>query len=113
MVIEEIAELTVSTGLSKEQKQIVENTNRLLDKIARLGRAYGIHLIIGTQRPDANILPGQTKANCDVRICGRADNTLSMIILDNTDAADRIPKDSRGRFLTNSGLEFQGYWIDI
>lgn len=113
MVIDEIAELTVSTGLSKEQKQIVENTNRLLDKIARLGRAYGIHLIIGTQRPDANILPGQTKANCDVRICGRADNTLSMIILDNTDAADRIPKDSRGRFLTNSGLEFQGYWIDI
>jgi len=37
---------------------------------------------------------------------------LSQIILDNTDAADKIPKNSQGRFLTNSGEVFQGYWLD-
>jgi S-DNA-T family DNA segregation ATPase FtsK/SpoIIIE len=58
-------------------------------------------------------LPGQVKNNCDIRICGRADNVLSMIILDNTDAADRISKDKRGRFLMQDGTEFQGYWINL
>lgn len=111
VVLDEIAELTDTTGLDKEHKEIVYRTIAHLSTIARMGRAYGIHLIVGTQRPDANILPGQIKNNCDIRICGRADNTLSMIILDNTDAANRISKGSHGRFLTNDGTEFQGFWL--
>ena len=111
IVLDEIAELTDTTGLDKEHKEMVHTTIALLSTLARMGRAYGIHLLVGTQRPDANILPGQIKNNCDVRICGRADNTLSIIILDNADAADKIPKDSRGRFLTNDGTEFQGFWM--
>lgn len=43
---------------------------------------------------------------------GRADNVLSQIILDSTDAADLIAKSSQGRFLTNSGKIFQAYWFD-
>ena len=31
------------------------------------------------------------------------------IILDNTDAADLIPKDARGRFLLHDGTIFQAY----
>ena len=80
--------------------------------LARLGRAFGIHLILATQRPDANILPGQIKNNLDFRVCGRADNVLSQIILDNTSAADQIPKDARGRFITGDGTVFQGYLFD-
>lgn len=113
IVLDEIAELTDTTGLDKEHKEMVHTTIALLSTLARMGRAYGIHLLVGTQRPDANILPGQIKNNCDVRICGRADNTLSIIILDNADAADKIPKDSRGRFLTNDGTEFQGFWMPM
>ena len=80
--------------------------------IARQGRAFGIHLILATQRPDANIIPGQIKNNIDFRVCGRADNVLSQIVLDNTDANSKIPKDSQGRFLTNSNTVFQAYWFD-
>ena len=45
-------------------------------------------------------------------MCGRADNVLSQIILDNTGAADLIPKDARGRFLLHDGTVFQAYWLD-
>lgn len=37
---------------------------------------------------------------------------LSQIILDNTSAADQIPKDARGRFITGDGTVFQAYWFD-
>ena len=69
-------------------------------------------MILATQRPDANILPGQIKNNLDFRVCGRADTTLSQIILDNSSAADQIPKDARGRFITGDGTVFQDYLFD-
>lgn len=106
---DEVAELLDKTGLSKEGKEKIDEIVGYLATIARQGRAFGLHLVLATQRPDANILPGQIKNNIDCRICGRADNVLSTIILDNTDAADQIPKDAQGRFLTNDGTLFQGF----
>lgn len=100
------------TGLTKEQKELVGQIENKLSTIARQGRAFGVHLILATQRPDANIIPGQIKNNMDCRICGRADNVLSQIILDDTSAADQIPKDARGRFLLHDGTVFQGYLFD-
>lgn len=110
--IDEVAEILDKTGLNKEQKQNISEIESKLSTIARLGRAFGIHLILATQRPDANILNGQIKNNIDVRVCGRADDVLSQIILDKTDASDLIPKDAQGRFLTNDDVLFQGYWFD-
>ena len=109
---DELAEMLDKTGLTKEQKEIVVKIEGLLGTIARQGRAFGIHLILATQRPDSNILNGQIKNNINCRICGRADNVLSMIILDKIDAADLIPEDAQGRFLLNDGTMFQAYWFD-
>ena len=109
---DELAEMLDKIGLAKEQKETVVKIEGLLGTIARQGRAFGIHLILATQRPDSNILNGQIKNNINCRICGRADNVLSMIILDKTDAADQIPEDAQGRFLLNDGTMFQAYWFD-
>ena len=109
---DEIAEVLDKTGLTKEQKETVSKIESKLSMIARQGRAFGIHLILATQRPDANILSGQIKNNVNCRICGRADTVLSQIILDNTSAAEQIPKDARGRFLLHDGTVFQAYWFD-
>ena len=109
---DEIAELLDKTGLTKEQKEIVSKIESKLSMIARQGRAFGIHMVLATQRPDANILSGQIKNNVNCRICGRADTVLSQIILDNTSAAEQIPKDARGRFLLHDGTVFQTYWFD-
>lgn len=109
---DEVAEVLDKTGLNKEQKELVSQIESKLAVIARQGRAFGIHLILATQRPDANILSGQIRNNIDCRICGRADNVLSQIILDSTAAAEQIPKDARGRFLLHDGTVFQGYLFD-
>ena len=109
---DELAEMLDKTGLMKEQKEIVAKIESRLSVIARQGRAFGIHLILATQRPDSTILNGQIKNNINCRICGRADNVLSMIILDNTNAVDQISEDAQGRFLLNDGTMFQAYWFD-
>lgn len=109
---DEVAEVLDKTGLSKEAKEIVTKIEGKLSVIARQGRAFGIHLILATQRPDANILAGQIRNNIDYRVCGRADNVLSQIILDNTEAADSIPKDSQGLFITHDKTIFQGFLFD-
>lgn len=86
------------TGLSKQQKDEILKIESELSIIARQGRAFGIHLVLATQRPDATILNGQIRNNIDTRICGRADNVLSQIILDNTDASDKIANLHRDDF---------------
>lgn len=100
------------TGAEPERKKRLAQIEGRLSTIARQGRAFGIHLILATQRPDAAILPGQIKNNMDCRICGRADNILSQIILDSTAAADEIPKNARGRFITGDGTVFQAFWFE-
>lgn len=96
---DEIGELLDTTGLEKVQREIRKQIAGKINTIARLGRAFGIHLVLATQRPDAEILSGQTKNNITYRICGRADDVLSRIILDTSDASDRIPTDAEGVFL--------------
>ena len=78
---DEIAEVLDKTGLTKQQKDEISKIESELSIIARQGRAFGIHLVLATQRPDAAILNGQIRNNIDTRICGRADNVLSQIIL--------------------------------
>lgn len=109
---DEVAEILDKTGLDKAAKEQVAQIESRIATIARLGRAVGIHLLLATQRPDANILSGQIKNNIAYRVCGRADNVLSMIILDSTAAADEIPADARGRFIDSNGTVFQGYYLE-
>ena len=109
---DEIAEVLDKTGMDNARKKQVGQLETKLSTIARQGRAFGIHLILATQRPDADILNGQIRNNLDCRICGRADAILSQIILGNGDAAEKIPKHARGRFLLHDGTLFQAYWFD-
>ena len=109
---DEVMEVLDRTGADSERKKLLGQIENRLSTIARLGRAFGIHLILATQRPDANIVPGQIRNNLDFRVCGKAESVLSQIILDNGSAAEQIPKDARGRFITGDGTVFQGYLLD-
>ena len=109
---DEVAEILDKSGTDKARKDKLASIESKLSIIARQGRAFGIHLILATQRPDANLIPGQIRTNLGCRICGRADSILSQIILDSTAAADQISKEARGRFLLHDGSVFQGYWLD-
>lgn len=102
---DEVAEMLDRIG-RKDEKAKIDKVTEMLSTIARLGRAYGIHLVLATQRPDASIIPGQIKNNMTYRACGHADKVLSQIVIDSTDASE-IPADSPGRFITDAGEEFQ------
>ena len=109
---DEIFELTDKNGLDKESKKIVELIEKIIVRLAHLGRAFGIHMFFATQRPDSEVLKGQIKNNFDFRICGRADDIVSKIIIGSTDADEKVPKDKQGVFLTNTGVLFKAYYLD-
>lgn len=112
VVCDEVAELLDKTSLEKDRKADIAKIERMLSRIARIGRYAGLSLVLATQRPDAEILKGQIKTNMDFRACGRADKVLSQIILDNPDGAEKVPKDKQGIFLTNTGVLFKAYYFD-
>lgn len=112
IAVDEVAEVLDKTGLDKKEKEFVSQIESKLSTLARLSRAMGIHLILCTQRPEADLLKGQIKSNLGYRICGRADEVLSRMILDNTSAAEMISATDQGMFLTNTGVLFKGFFID-
>lgn len=113
VLVDECAMLT-DYGATKEAKHFSSQVVDLLAGIARVGRAVGVHLIISTQRPDQNAVPGAIKSNLDVKICGKADKILSEIVLGDSRAYDNIPNNSQGRFIMHIGTEdiiFQSYYL--
>lgn len=110
---DEVAELLDKNGLDKEEKEQVNKIERMISTIARQGRAFGIHLVLATQRPDATILTGQIKNNIEHRLCGRCEKVLSQIILDTSSGAELVPKNSVGMFLDQDETLIKGYYMDI
>lgn len=90
-VIDELAEILDKKRFPKAQHARIDNIIGYLSIIACTGRAFGVHLILGTQRPDAAVVPGQIKDNISFKCCGRAENVLSQIILDDARASELIP----------------------
>lgn len=112
LVGDEVAEMLSGAATKAEANQIAELDDRL-STIARLARAMGIHLQLGTQRPDSNVLQGQIKNNLPARICGRMIDIQPSLMILGTPDATRIP-DIKGRFMFSSGADieiFQSYFF--
>lgn len=80
LVIDELADLIYSDR-SKASLGTKGMMEYYLIKLATLGRAAGIHLVLGTQRPDATILSGQLRANIPTRIGLRVVNNVERRII--------------------------------
>ncbi len=84
VVIDEFSDLIITAGKEVETP---------LMRLAQLARAIGIHLIIATQRPAANIITGGIKANFPSRIAFRVMSSIdSRTILDASGANQLIGK---------------------
>lgn len=102
IVIDEAAQIFMASP--EMTASDVAQARGIVATIAAQGRALGINIFIGTQRPDINIVDGAIKANLQGRICFHmADNASSMTILDSVRAAD-LP-DVRGRAIYRNGPE--------
>lgn len=113
---DEVAELLDKTGLKKstdkEKLELMEKIEEHITSIARLGRAFGIHLILSTQKPSADIINGQIKTNLGNRICGSADKILSQMVLENNSASEKIPPNSKGVFINQNDVLFKAFLLD-
>jgi len=84
LVIDEFADLIMTAGKEVETP---------IARLAQLARAIGIHLIIATQRPSANIITGIIKANFPGRLAFRVTSGIdSRTILDSSGADQLIGK---------------------
>jgi len=105
VVVDELGEITIKS--SEREDQIARQLNvNLLSRVARLGRAPGVHMILCTQRPDAEVVPGQIKANLNAILAFRAQDPIqSQILLGQGDiAAALLPAEAPGRAIWK--------WID-
>jgi len=106
--VQSIAALMLEPDLKK-------GAERCLADLGARGRAPGIHFVIATQRPEVSVVSGRIKGNLDARFGFRVpDNASSMVIMDDTSAAQFPDGTPRGRFIFKFGndrKEVQGPWI--
>jgi DNA segregation ATPase FtsK/SpoIIIE-like protein len=88
-----------------EIKEMEKTIDGLIKSLARLGRALGINLVFGTQRPDVGILQGQTRSQFIHRVCFLADRYTSQIVLDDV-IATTIDEKIKGRCYIRRNISF-------
>ena len=105
VVIDEFADLTMSSGFGSEGKAMARGISTAIIRLAQKGRAAGIHLIIATQRPSVNVITGDIKTNFPMRIAFRTVSRVdSQTILDSPGAESLI---GRGDMLFYAGVEME------
>lgn len=104
LIIDEFADLIMTAGKEIEGP---------IQRLAQLARAIGIHLIIATQRPSANIITGIIKTNFPARLAFRVSSSIdSRTILDQTGAEKLVGRGDMLYYNGNQLIRAQCAFID-
>ncbi len=105
IVLDELADLMIIAAKEVEDA---------ICRLAQMGRAVGIHLIVATQRPSSDIITGLIKANITSRIAFAVSSQVdSRVILDSPGAEKLVGKGDM-LFITPSWLKprrLQGVYV--
>ncbi len=102
VVVDEAAEMFLAGHHAKAKE--IQAARLVLSRIARQGRAVGIHLVVATQRPDSRSLDPQVKANLTGVLCFQMMNDSSSIAVLGNGRATDLPK-IPGRAIWKNGIE--------
>lgn len=104
LVIDEFSEIIIPAGKDAEMP---------IGKLAQLGRAVGIHLIITTKHPSPNVITGVIKANFHARIAYKVTSKADSRIILDADGAEQLA--GKGDLLLSVGgvmIRLQGVYVD-
>lgn len=115
VIIDEGAELAPGIEKDKELRQIKNQCEVILSRIARIGGVLGYRLIYATQTPYSEVLNHNIKQNCDAKLCFKLQtDKASEVVLGEgiTDAAHLPFIKGRGVYLTDRKYIVQTPMID-
>lgn len=90
IVVDEMAELTVKSGLktaeAKEEDAMKDEIVSIISSIAQLGRSAAVHVLVCTQKPNASVVPTILRSNLGLRVFmgTAAEAGASLVTLDST-----------------------------
>lgn len=89
-----------------------EDSMKVLERVSAIARACGIHLIIATQRPSADVITGRIKANIPVIVGLKCSNGVSSRVVIDKQGLELLRGEGHG-FLRKKGkeIEFQAMQI--
>jgi S-DNA-T family DNA segregation ATPase FtsK/SpoIIIE len=97
VLVDEASELFTLVRSSKAVRASAESARDLADKIAKLGRVAGIHLILATQKVVKETIDTRVQTNINARMIFRVNTAAgSMTVLGNKMAADLPEIQGRG-----------------
>jgi S-DNA-T family DNA segregation ATPase FtsK/SpoIIIE len=93
LIVDELADVFMQdeAEISQIEKAIRPPSIKfLLQQISQISRAAGVHLILATQRPSVDILPGTIKNNFPARVCFKVPARVDSRVVLDADGAQNL-----------------------
>lgn len=93
LIVDELADVFMQDEaelMQMEKKLRPPSIEFLLQQISQISRAAGVHLILATQRPSVDVLPGTIKNNFPARVCFKVPARVDSRVVLDADGAQNL-----------------------